>query len=55
MNWQGLRRKTPWPDIKYYLSIYPDGLRKRTETSVGVVGVSGEIRTEYLQNISVTS
>jgi hypothetical protein len=45
----------PWPDIKYYLSIYPDGLRKTTEASVRVVGVSGEIRTGYLQNIIVAT
>jgi hypothetical protein len=55
MNWQGFGRKVPWPDIKYYLIIYPDRLRKTTETSVRVVGISGEIRTGYLQNISVTT
>jgi hypothetical protein len=31
MNWKGCGRKRSWPNLRYYLTICLDGLRKTTK------------------------
>jgi len=31
MNWKGCERKHPWPDLRHYTGIFPDGRRKITK------------------------
>jgi hypothetical protein len=52
MNWKGCGRKQSSPDLSYYPGICLEELEKDTTTSVKIVGVPTEIRTDRFPNAS---
>jgi hypothetical protein len=49
MNWKGCGSKLTWPDLRYYLDVFLEGLGKTTKV------LSQDIRfpNEYLNPLSV--
>lgn len=52
MNWKGSGRKQSWPNLRYYPGICLEELRKITRTWVRIVGVTADIVTGHILNIS---
>jgi hypothetical protein len=43
MNWKGFGRKLSWFNLKYYTSIFLEGLRKATKTALRIPCLREEI------------
>jgi hypothetical protein len=43
MNWKGYGRNWSWPNLRYYPSIYLEGLRKTTKASEGIACLQAKI------------
>jgi hypothetical protein len=50
MNWKGCGIRRSWPNLRYYRSIFLEGLRKTSKTSVRLAGLRLEIRIQDLPN-----